>query len=107
METAAVSPGTKNGKSFTTAALGLATTALGLGEKAGRAKLAVNHAVEDRIRIAREAARKGRYAAEDFRDHTKLLVRRQPFQSLGWAFAGGTIFGGALLYAVGRRRPRA
>jgi ElaB/YqjD/DUF883 family membrane-anchored ribosome-binding protein len=87
-----------NGK--TTAVLGLATTAVNLGEKAVRAKLAVDHAVDDGVRAVREAVRRGRYAAEDFVGEATLYVRRNPLASIGWAFASGAVFAGTLLCAI-------
>lgn len=95
-----------NGKSFTSAALGLTATALDLGEKVVRAKLVVDHAVEDGVRTARQAVRHGRYAAEDLRDRTTMQVRQEPLRSLGWAFMGGVLFGGTVLFAIGRIRRR-
>ena len=99
-------PSGRDGHSFTSAALGLAATALDLGEKAVRAKLAVDHAVEDGIRAAHNAVRQGRYAAADFVEDTTLRVRKHPLRSLGWAFAGGMLFGGTMLYAAGKLRRR-
>ena len=96
----------ENGKSFTAAALGLAATALDIGEKVVRAKLAVDHAVEDGVRTARQAVRRGRYAAEDLRDRTTVEVRHNPLRSLGLAFAGGMLLGGTMLFAIGRIRRR-
>ena len=106
MPTGNASTETGNGKSFTAAALGLAATALDWGEKAVRAKLAVDHVVEDGLRAAHEAVRKGRYATEDFLEETALCVRQQPLRSVGWAFAGGVLIGGTMLYAIGRLRRR-
>jgi ElaB/YqjD/DUF883 family membrane-anchored ribosome-binding protein len=106
MPTGNASTETGNGKSFTAAALGLAATALDWGEKAVRARLAVDHAVEDGLRAAHEAVRKGRYATEDFLDQTTLRIRQEPLQSVGCAFASGVLLGGTMLYAIGRLRRR-
>ena len=97
---------TGNGKSFTAAALGLAATALDWGEKAVRAKLAVDHAVEDGVRAAQHAVRQGRHAAEDLLEETTLRVRKHPLRSVGCAFASGLLLGGTMLYAIGRLRRR-
>lgn len=106
MPTGNTSTETGNGKSFTAAALGLAATALDWGEKAVHAKLAVDHAVENGLRVAHDAVRKGRYATEDFIDEATLRIRQEPLRSVGWAFAGGVLFGGTMLYAIGRLRRR-
>jgi ElaB/YqjD/DUF883 family membrane-anchored ribosome-binding protein len=91
-------------KSVATKALGFATTALDVGEKALNAKLAVEHAVEDGVRAVRQVARQSRYQAEDLADQAALQVRRNPLQSVGWAFVCGALLGGAALYAIGRKR---
>jgi hypothetical protein len=91
-------------RSVAARALGLATTALDAGEKALRAKLAVEHAVDDGTRTALHLVRQGRYAAEDFADLAKHRVRRAPLQAIAVFFTGGMVIGGCLAYTAGRMR---
>ena len=95
-----------NGKSLTARAFKLAGTALDIGEKALHAKLAVEHTLEEGVRTARQAVRKGRYAAEDMVDQATLHVRWKPLQSIGSAFVFGVLFGGTMSYAMSKLRRR-
>ena len=74
---------------------------MGQFEKMAReAGTAMGNGIVDATRAVEQSVRKGRFAAEDAIDQTKLVIRRRPFQSLAVAFGGGVVVGGAILYAI-------
>ena len=60
--------------------------------------------VQETMRDARGAVRRGRYAVEDFAGDTALQVRRQPLAAVALAAAAGTLVGCVLGFTLGRRR---
>ena len=59
----------------------------------GLLKKKLDHAVEDAVMDAERMAKHGRYAVEDVIDDTKYWVKKNPWQSLGFAAAVGLGFG--------------
>lgn len=57
----------------------------------------ISEAVEDGVDMARRAAKRGRYAAEDLMDETAHRIKQYPFQAValtfGLAFGTGVLFG--------------
>ena len=62
----------------------------------------VNEAVEDGVRSANQVIKHGRQAAENALEEAKHTVKQKPFQSIGLAFAAGTV-AGALFTFIGLR----
>lgn len=54
----------------------------------------VSEAVEDGVRSANQAMKRGRHAAEDLVDDVRHSVKQRPFESLGLAFGAGLLVGG-------------
>lgn len=54
-----------------------------------RLKIAATHAVEDKVTEAKRMIKKGRYAAEDLKDETAHMIKREPFRSVGITFGVG------------------
>jgi ElaB/YqjD/DUF883 family membrane-anchored ribosome-binding protein len=80
-----------------------------LGHRAGRAREQLADVVDEQVRSARRAIRKGKYAAEDLADEVRLEARRNPLQTVGVALGIGAIAGliaGLALRGAPRRRPR-
>jgi ElaB/YqjD/DUF883 family membrane-anchored ribosome-binding protein len=69
-----------------------------------RIKSLVTEAVEDGVRTALRAIKRGRYAAEDAIDDAKHSVKQQPLQAVGIVFAAGILIGSALTMVAMRRR---
>ena len=63
----------------------------------------VSEAVDNGVRLAKRAAKRGRYAAEDAMDEAEHQIRQKPFQTMIAAFVGGIATGGLLVW-FGRRR---
>jgi hypothetical protein len=59
--------------------------------------------VEDGVRSASQAIRRGRYAAEDPIEEAKHTVKQRPLPAMGAVFAAG-ILAGTFLTQVGFRR---
>lgn len=64
----------------------------------------VTDAVDDGVRSANQAIRRGRYAAEDAIEEAKHTVKQRPFQAMGTAFAAGVLAGTVLSWIGFRRR---
>ncbi len=64
----------------------------------------VGDAVEEGVRSANQAIRRGRHAAEDVVEEVKHTVKQKPFQAVGLAFAAGVLAGGFLTWFGLRRR---
>lgn len=64
-----------------------------LGHRAERTKEQLTDVVDEKVRAARRALRKGRHAAEDLADEVRLEARRNPIQTLGVALGIGAIVG--------------
>jgi ElaB/YqjD/DUF883 family membrane-anchored ribosome-binding protein len=54
--------------------------------------------VEDSVRSATQAIKRGRHAAEDAIEDAKHSVKRKPFQAMGTAFAAGVLAGSLLAW---------
>lgn len=63
----------------------------------------VSEALGDSVRSASRAIKHGRMAAHDLMDEAEHSVKRQPFRSVGVAFASG-LMAGALLTWIGFSR---
>ena len=63
----------------------------------------VTDAVEEGVRSASQALRRGRYAAEDAMEEMKHSVKQRPVQAMGISFAAG-VLAGALLTWIGLRK---
>lgn len=63
----------------------------------------VTDAVEEGVRSASQALRRGRYAAEDAMEEMKHSVKQRPVQAIGLSFAAG-VLAGALLTWIGLRK---
>lgn len=78
-------------------ALRVGATAGRLGYEVGRVKAvmtnAVNDAIEDGVHAAERAAKKGRYAAEDFADETACRIKQNPFCATGITLGVGVGLG--------------
>jgi ElaB/YqjD/DUF883 family membrane-anchored ribosome-binding protein len=59
--------------------------------------------VEDGVRSATQAIKRGRHAAEDAIDDAKHTVKQKPLQAMGTAFAAG-VLAGSLLTLIGLHR---
>lgn len=59
--------------------------------------------MEDSVRSATQAIKRGRHAAEDAIDEAKHTVKQKPLQAMGTAFSAGVI-AGSLLTWIGLRR---
>ena len=64
----------------------------------------VSDAVEEGVRSANQAIRRGRHAAEDMAEEVKHSVKQKPFEAVGLAFAAGALAGGFLTWLGLRRR---
>lgn len=64
-----------------------------LGNRAERTKEQLADVVDDQMRAARRALRKGRHAAEDLADEVRLEARRNPIQTVSAALGIGAIVG--------------
>jgi ElaB/YqjD/DUF883 family membrane-anchored ribosome-binding protein len=64
-----------------------------LGIRAERTKEHLTDVVDDKVRAARRAIRKGRYAAEDLADEVRLEARRNPLQTVSVALGIGAVVG--------------
>ena len=64
----------------------------------------VSDAVEEGVRSASQAIRRGRHAAEDMVEEVKHTVKQKPFEAVGLAFAAGVLAGGFLTWIGLRRR---
>jgi len=53
----------------------------------------VTDAVEDGVRSASQAIRRGRHAAEDAIEEAKHTVKQRPLQAMGTVFAAGVLTG--------------
>ena len=60
--------------------------------------------VEEGIRSASQAIRRGRHAAEDAIEEVRHTVKQRPFESVGLAFAAGALAGGFLIWIGLHRR---
>ena len=67
-------------------------------------KTIVTEAVDDGVRSALKAVKKGRHAAEDALQDTEHAVKQNPFEAVGIAFAAGLVLGGFAAWASMRRR---
>lgn len=67
-------------------------------------KTIVTEAVDDGVRSALKAAKKGRHAAEDALHDTEHAVKQNPLESIGIAFAAGVVLGGFSAWLAMRRR---
>ena len=63
----------------------------------------VSEAVEDGVRSANQAIKRGRYAAEDAIDEVKHTVKQKPMQAMGVVFAAGVLAGSFVTW-IGLRR---
>ncbi len=75
-----------------------------MGERAVRTRERLSEAMDDQVRAARRAIRKGRHTAEDLADEVRLEARRNPIQTLGVALGIGAIAGVILGWVM--RGPR-
>jgi ElaB/YqjD/DUF883 family membrane-anchored ribosome-binding protein len=66
-------------------------------------KTAVSDAVEDGVRSALKAVENGRRATEDAIHNADRLVKRNPRESVGIAFASGVLLGGLAVWLSLRR----
>jgi ElaB/YqjD/DUF883 family membrane-anchored ribosome-binding protein len=64
----------------------------------------VADAVEDGIRSASQAIRRGRHAAEDAIEEAKHTVKQRPLQAMGTVFAAGLLTGTLFTWIGFRRR---
>jgi ElaB/YqjD/DUF883 family membrane-anchored ribosome-binding protein len=64
----------------------------------------VTDAVEDGVRLASQAIRHGRHAAEDTIEEAKHTVKQRPLQAMGTVFAAGVVAGTFLTWMGSRRR---
>jgi hypothetical protein len=71
--------------------------------QASRATSAVGDAIEDGVRVARRAARKGGDAAEEFLNDTTRRVQRHPLVTVAAGFAGGLAVGAMIGWMMKRR----
>jgi ElaB/YqjD/DUF883 family membrane-anchored ribosome-binding protein len=60
--------------------------------------------VEDGVKSAVYALKKGRHAAEDAIDDARHTVKQRPFQAMGVVFAAGFLTGSLLGWLGSRRR---
>ena len=67
-------------------------------------KSIVTDAVEDGVKSAVQAMKKGRHAAEDAIDDARHTVKQRPFQAMGVVFAAGFLTGSLLGWLGSRRR---
>jgi ElaB/YqjD/DUF883 family membrane-anchored ribosome-binding protein len=67
-------------------------------------KSIVTDAVEDGVKSAVYALKKGRHAAEDAIDDARHTVKQRPFQAMGVVFAAGFLTGSLLGWLGSRRR---
>jgi ElaB/YqjD/DUF883 family membrane-anchored ribosome-binding protein len=63
----------------------------------------ITDAVEDGVRSASQAIRRGRHAAEDAIGEAKHTVKQRPLQAMGTVFAAG-VLAGTLFTWIGFRR---
>ena len=64
----------------------------------------VTEAVDDGVRSALKAVKKGRNVAEDALHDTERAVKQNPFESVGIAFAAGVVLGSFAVWLSTRRR---
>jgi ElaB/YqjD/DUF883 family membrane-anchored ribosome-binding protein len=69
-----------------------------------RIKSLVTEAVEDGVRTALRAVKRGRHVAEDAIDDARHSVKQQPLQAIGIVFAAGVLLGSVITWAAARRR---
>lgn len=67
-------------------------------------KSIITDAVEDGVKSAVYALKKGRHAAEDAIDDARHTVKQRPFQAMGVVFAAGFLTGSLLGWLGSRRR---
>jgi ElaB/YqjD/DUF883 family membrane-anchored ribosome-binding protein len=67
-------------------------------------KSIITDAVEDGVKSAVHALKKGRHAAEDAIDDARHTVKQRPFQAMGVVFAAGFLTGSILGWLGSRRR---
>jgi ElaB/YqjD/DUF883 family membrane-anchored ribosome-binding protein len=72
--------------------------------EASKLKSVVAEAVDDGVRSASQAIKRGRYAAEDALEEAEHTIKQRPFQSMGAAFAAGLLAGGIVVWLGSRRR---
>ena len=69
-----------------------------------RIKSIITDAVDDGVKSAIKAIKKGGYAAEDALDEAKHTIKRRPFEAIGVFFAAGVATGCILTWIGFRRR---
>ena len=69
-----------------------------------RIKSTVTEAVDDGVRSATRAIKRGSHAAEDMIDETKHTIKQKPFQAVGIVFAVGVLLGSVFTWLSGSRR---
>lgn len=84
-------------------ALKNAATVEGAHHAVSKIRSIVADTVDDSVRSATHAIKRGRHAAEDAIEDAKHTVKRRPFQAMGTAFSAGVI-AGTLLTWIGLRR---
>lgn len=74
-----------------------------IAREVSKIKSIIAEAVDDGVRSAIKTVKQGRRAAEDAVDGTKHVVKRNPLEAVGIAFAGGMLMG-VLAAWIGMRR---
>lgn len=69
-----------------------------------RIKSTVTDAVDEGVRSATRAIKRGGHAAEDMIDETKHTIKQKPFQAVAIVFAVGVLLGSVLTWLGGSRR---
>jgi ElaB/YqjD/DUF883 family membrane-anchored ribosome-binding protein len=74
-----------------------------IGKEAVRMKAAFVEAIEDRMTMAKRAAKHGYRATEDFVDDTTHRIKQDPLRAVGFSFVAGIGLGMALGWLVPHR----
>lgn len=81
-----------------------ATSVEGAHQAVSKIRSIVADTVDDSVRSATQAIKRGRHAAEDAIEDAKHTVKQKPIEAIGTAFAAGVLAGSLLTWIGWHRR---